>query len=1422
VIAGTVSGVVLVVLLVILLLIFWKKCCSSASDKEDASLLTSVRRLGSVDLRKGVVNIAMDTFNSDPVDDPNTYSVLYEFKAANEEEVDLEPQDTVHVIERTDTGWWRGTVPGGRTGWFPAEYVEPIKRQQVKSPAVTVVSTPKEAALLASAEQQNVITYGVTNTAEVNTANTSAPSSTAVTPIETVSVNQPSVLKSPVVTVVSTPKEATLLASAEVTNLDINAAYGIFTQQQNATTYGVTDTTEISKAVTPIEAVSANQPSILVATQPAPRPANEKKNITTLFSPKELEASITGVDQPIQSEIVVATERTGITVELPKAAPGMATAIAELATTIKHDQGKKIGDNDVAVEPRKTSEPMSLKTESDTQQTTSPIEQPETLYEAMYDYTATREDELSLAFGDRILVKEKGDDGWWKGTNSNDQTGWFPYNYVSVLEPDSLSESATDSGVNSMKDEEEGTEYRAIYFYEAHRDDEITLREGDVVLVFEAAESGWWRGSVGQKDGWFPGSYVEPIITEDVLDDKPVSTADFVVGDSAHSATQEKPSADTGASKSSSDVKATKSISVLPGPRYVSELTGELEKRKQTGDKREEFNESLKSIERPLTETAHVKEVESSKLPTKTPLPVPTKRALSKVDESPSVVDIPVLQVKTSTDTKTDLVSDSAGDSAKMQTTKSQDSQKHHHPGQQQTTTPARHSDQIKVAPLSEEKPPSRPVLPKRTVKSKLVKLPQGGAVKKRTLAATVRPPPPNRALPPPPARELPSPPRKKREQAAAAKETIGKTKPITTSPKAPQRKKRPPGAMPRVPTRRNLLVHVQESQQKPSKPALPATDVSQATAGRQSAEAVSKPARPPPRTQPVAVTAKKESKTTQVKSAKVDEVQSATRHSSGQELPVITKPSVTAGTSPREPLGTAENPLDVSSKQTSAINKPALNPKPAIKVKPSPTTKSLPSDRPSVKPPVGVKPPNIVTNIASQQLSSGKADSVSPTVTASKTPGVAPSLEAVLTTSLLSPQHGDLPRVPNSPLRPTAAPTQKIKESSDSQQAQPLPKPRSLASEDKPRRPSKPPGLSNDDNVRKQFNSEAQTTIQKSASEPTADTSSSSLNKKPEPTVLFIAPGHDSGILKPLPIVTTDKKGERQILQKPEKKTTSNKSEQEHKPEEPPARPKPPVKRPQPQTTLSESADARKEPLNDNPSVNPQPAPRKKPTEVLPVEQQKKPAVDMSTGQPKPQPRPKQRTGQAEETVVEARSSPKAKPPRPSKPPVMKTESPSPKSPKRPESSKSSIPEKASIMPHGESRDSSSETNSQPERPHSATKRPEVPQSAAKQNKPGRPPAPSSDSKSKPHRPPPPKTAESASKAPGRPQSKPVTSQMRSNPLRKAIATYHAQRSDELTFNEGDLIVEVQPVDQHGWCKGKLTTTGKEGMYPGNFVENA
>lgn len=63
---------------------------------------------------------------------------------------------------------------------------------------------------------------------------------------------------------------------------------------------------------------------------------------------------------------------------------------------------------------------------------------------ARFAYTACQPDELSIQRGDRVCVLEKSSDGWWhgvllppEGSNSpatfqQQQTGWFPSNYVTM------------------------------------------------------------------------------------------------------------------------------------------------------------------------------------------------------------------------------------------------------------------------------------------------------------------------------------------------------------------------------------------------------------------------------------------------------------------------------------------------------------------------------------------------------------------------------------------------------------------------------------------------------------------------------------------------------------------------------------------------------------------------------------------------------------------------------------------------------------------------------------------------------------------------------------------------------------------------------------------------------------------------------
>uniref|UniRef100_A0A8B9J4U4 Nebulette n=1 Tax=Astyanax mexicanus TaxID=7994 RepID=A0A8B9J4U4_ASTMX len=59
---------------------------------------------------------------------------------------------------------------------------------------------------------------------------------------------------------------------------------------------------------------------------------------------------------------------------------------------------------------------------------------------------------------------------------------------------------------------------------------------------------------------------------------------------------------------------------------------------------------------------------------------------------------------------------------------------------------------------------------------------------------------------------------------------------------------------------------------------------------------------------------------------------------------------------------------------------------------------------------------------------------------------------------------------------------------------------------------------------------------------------------------------------------------------------------------------------------------------------------------------------------------------------------------------------------------------------------------------------------------------------------------------------------QMRKSVYR-ALYDYTAQDCDEVSFRDGDIIHNVQPIDE-GWLYGTVQRTGRSGMLPANYVE--
>jgi len=77
------------------------------------------------------------------------------------------------------------------------------------------------------------------------------------------------------------------------------------------------------------------------------------------------------------------------------------------------------------------------------------------IYQVIYDYLASMEDELTLVKGTNIRIiskdyKVSGDDGWWTGVNLTDgKRGIFPYNYVKKCEEIDSKKDNNTSNVSS-------------------------------------------------------------------------------------------------------------------------------------------------------------------------------------------------------------------------------------------------------------------------------------------------------------------------------------------------------------------------------------------------------------------------------------------------------------------------------------------------------------------------------------------------------------------------------------------------------------------------------------------------------------------------------------------------------------------------------------------------------------------------------------------------------------------------------------------------------------------------------------------------------------------------------------------------------------------------------------------------------------
>ncbi|XP_014641762.1 PREDICTED: sorbin and SH3 domain-containing protein 2 isoform X11 [Ceratotherium simum simum] len=155
---------------------------------------------------------------------------------------------------------------------------------------------------------------------------------------------------------------------------------------------------------------------------------------------------------------------------------------------------------------------------------------------AKYNFNADTNVELSLRKGDRVILLKRVDQNWYEGKiPGTNRQGIFPVSYVEVVKknttkgaedyPDppiphsyssdrihSLSSNKPQRPVFTHENIQVGGEpFQALYNYTPRNEDELELRESDVIDVMEKCDDGWFVGTSRRTKffGTFPGNYVK-------------------------------------------------------------------------------------------------------------------------------------------------------------------------------------------------------------------------------------------------------------------------------------------------------------------------------------------------------------------------------------------------------------------------------------------------------------------------------------------------------------------------------------------------------------------------------------------------------------------------------------------------------------------------------------------------------------------------------------------------------------------------------------------------------------------------------------------------------------------------------------------------------------------------------------------------
>uniref|UniRef100_A0A669AZQ7 Intersectin 1 (SH3 domain protein) n=1 Tax=Oreochromis niloticus TaxID=8128 RepID=A0A669AZQ7_ORENI len=419
------------------------------------------------------------------------YRALYPFDARSHDEISITPGDVIMVDEsQTGEPGWLGGELRGRTGWFPANYAERIPDSEAP---ITLRST-------ASATTSS--THWPSNTTSQSDSEgwdawpTSSASQNPSLSVPSAQLRQRSAFTPATMTTV-TAVIPCVSQGEKVEGLQAQALYPWRAKKENHLNFNKNEIITVLEQQdmwwlgelqtgqrgwfpkSYVKLISATT----TAPPGAPAAAPSESEYVAMYT---YESNEQGDLSFQQGDIVVVTRKEG----------DWWTGMVGGKTGVFPSNYVKPRDS--------TSEVRSLGTAG---KTGSLGKKPE-IAQVIAPYNATGAEQLTLAPGQLILIRKKNPGGWWEGElqarGKKRQIGWFPANYVKLLNPDTNNLSLFPvSGPEAL------CQVIGMYDYVAQNDDELAFQKGQVITVLNKDDCDWWKGELNGREGLFPSNYVK-------------------------------------------------------------------------------------------------------------------------------------------------------------------------------------------------------------------------------------------------------------------------------------------------------------------------------------------------------------------------------------------------------------------------------------------------------------------------------------------------------------------------------------------------------------------------------------------------------------------------------------------------------------------------------------------------------------------------------------------------------------------------------------------------------------------------------------------------------------------------------------------------------------------------------------------------